>query len=175
MGKIIYFFVGPNRQSTSLAFNPKRDHRVPWPGSSTDPCSQVTLIAKGAPREAVSSFKINVCSKYLHSSHLCLHSCGSSIHGTPKPTYLPPKDLPKYSPLQNSMQQLPIDSKSNQGKERQRKQVQRAFSVPNRPSRHQRQPVRRQTSKEELPTQCQDYNQDQDPCLEISSPSNVSN
>ncbi|XP_016328865.1 RAS protein activator like-3 [Sinocyclocheilus anshuiensis] len=97
----------------------------------------------------------------------------SSVHGTPKPTYLAPKDLPKYSPLQNSMQQLPIDSKSNQGKERQRKQVQRAFSVPNRPSRHQRQPVKRQTSKEELPTQCQDYNQDQDPCLEISSPSNA--
>ncbi|XP_059427582.1 RAS protein activator like-3 isoform X1 [Carassius carassius] len=97
----------------------------------------------------------------------------SSIHGTPKPTYLPPKDLPKYSPLQNSMKQLPTDSKFNQGKERQRKQVQRAFSVPNRPSRHQRQPVKRQTSKEELPTQCQDYNQDQDPCLEISSPSNA--
>lgn len=97
----------------------------------------------------------------------------SSIHRPPKPTYLPPKDLPKYSPLQNSMQQLPIDSKANQGKERQRKQVQRAFSVPNRSSRHQRQPFKRQTSKEELSTQCQDDNQDQDPCLEISSPSNA--
>ncbi|XP_050968587.1 disabled homolog 2-interacting protein isoform X2 [Labeo rohita] len=97
-----------------------------------------------------------------------------SSHGTPRPTYLAPKDLPKYSPLQTSMQQLPIDSKSNQGgTQRQRKQVQRAFSVPNRPTRHQRQPLKRQTSKEELPTQCQDYSPDQDPCLEISSPSNA--
>ncbi|XDV36348.1 hypothetical protein PO909_006144 [Leuciscus waleckii] len=91
-----------------------------------------------------------------------------SSHGTPKPIYLPPRDLPKYSPLQNSMQQLPLDSKSNQGKERQRKQVQRAFSVPNRPSRQQRQPVKRQASNEELPTQCPD----QTPSLEITLPSN---
>ncbi|XP_067230211.1 RAS protein activator like-3 isoform X1 [Chanodichthys erythropterus] len=95
----------------------------------------------------------------------------SSSHGTPKPVYLPPRDLPKYSPLQNSMQQLPIDSKPNQGKDRQRKQVQRAFSVPNRPSRQQRQLIKRQASNEELPTQCPD----QSPNLEITSPSNSTN
>ncbi|XP_067315148.1 disabled homolog 2-interacting protein isoform X2 [Pseudorasbora parva] len=91
-----------------------------------------------------------------------------SSHGTPKPIYLPPRDLFKYSPLQTSMQQLPVDSKSNQGKERQRKQVQRAFSVPNRPSRHQRQLVKRQASTEELPMQCPD----QAPGFEITLPNN---
>ncbi|XP_051562662.1 RAS protein activator like-3 isoform X1 [Myxocyprinus asiaticus] len=98
----------------------------------------------------------------------------SSIHGTSKPMYIPPRDLPKYSPLYNSMQQLPVDSKPGRGKERQRKQVQRAFSVPNRPARHQRQPVKRQASNEELPTQSQDYNQDQgaDQQLSISLPWN---
>lgn len=95
----------------------------------------------------------------------------SSNQAMPKPIYVPPRDLPKYSPLQTSMQQLPIDSKPNQcTKERQRRQVQRAFSVPNRPSRQQRQPMKRQASNEELPTQCPDDNQDHR--LEISPPSN---
>ncbi|XP_051996781.1 RAS protein activator like-3-like isoform X1 [Xyrauchen texanus] len=98
----------------------------------------------------------------------------SSIPGTLKPMYVPPRDLPKYSPLHISMQQLPVDSKPSQGKERQQKQLQRAFSVPNRPARNQRQLIKRQASNEELPAQSQDCNQDQgaDRELSISSPWN---
>lgn len=91
----------------------------------------------------------------------------SSSYGVPKPLYVPPRELSKYTPLHNSMQQLPVDSKASQSKERQRNQVKRALSVPNR--RNQHQVVRKQTSNEDLPTQCQDEERG----LAISSPDNA--
>ncbi|XP_030638580.1 LOW QUALITY PROTEIN: RAS protein activator like-3 [Chanos chanos] len=95
----------------------------------------------------------------------------SSI-GQPKPTYVPPKDLGKYSPLHNSMQQLPMDNKSTPA--RQKKKVERSLSVPNRRLVQNRPHMKRQISNEELQTQEEDLEQKQDvsPAMDISSPRN---
>ncbi|TRY92874.1 hypothetical protein DNTS_029150 [Danionella cerebrum] len=111
---------------------------------------------------------LNQISEFLGNEAQRIHVSRNASNGTTKPIYVPPRDLPKYSPLQTSLQQLPLDPKP---KKREPKKVQRAFSVPNRSRQHQ-QPIKRQASKEELPTQSQDYGLDQDHCLEISPPSN---
>lgn len=93
----------------------------------------------------------------------------SSAPGAPKPLYVPPKELPKYSPLHNSMQQLPEDTKPSQSKERHRNQVKRALSVPSR--QYHNKPFKRQASNEEL--QPQDFRNDQEHVFTISLPDNV--
>lgn len=78
----------------------------------------------------------------------------SSQSGQIKPTYVPPKDLAKYSPLQTSMQQLPQEPKGRDGASRsfrERKPVHRTQSAPHRPPGH-RKYMKRQTSSENLPT-----------------------
>ncbi|XP_028829436.1 disabled homolog 2-interacting protein isoform X2 [Denticeps clupeoides] len=80
-----------------------------------------------------------------------------------KPTYVPPKDLAKYSPIHNSMQQLTADLKSANTKEKPRKQVMRTRSVPSRSPMQFKQP-KRQASSENL-TQ---YGED--PPMDISPP-----
>ncbi|KAI4888227.1 hypothetical protein NFI96_027247 [Prochilodus magdalenae] len=73
-------------------------------------------------------------------------ACSSFSSGQPKPTYVPPRDLAKYSPLNKSLQNLPTDSKPSYNRDRPRK-VTRTQSVP---ARQQRQPLKRHTSNEEL-------------------------
>lgn len=76
-----------------------------------------------------------------------------------KPMYVPPKDLNKYSPLQSSLQRLPVDSKGLQDGEsrhtksmRVRKPVTRTQSAPHRHPGHSKQALKRQISSEALPT-----------------------
>ncbi|KAJ0041703.1 hypothetical protein NL108_008152, partial [Boleophthalmus pectinirostris] len=79
----------------------------------------------------------------------------SSQAGQIKPTYVPPKDLAKYSPLQSSMQQLPFETKGTRDGTRrsfkERKPVHRTQSAPHRPVGHKKY-MKRQTSTENLPT-----------------------
>ncbi|KAJ8002077.1 hypothetical protein DPEC_G00176050 [Dallia pectoralis] len=101
-----------------------------------------------------------------------------------KPSYVPPKDLGKYSPLQSSMQQLPTDVKGGHRKEsfqrgnrdrrsaRERKPVSRTQSAPHRRPVQPKQPLRRQTSTENLPLDDQEAEQEANPPLDISSPQN---
>ncbi|XP_034043301.1 RAS protein activator like-3 isoform X2 [Thalassophryne amazonica] len=75
-----------------------------------------------------------------------------SSHMEPsKPTYVPPKDLSKYSPHQSSLQQLPVDPKSltdwTRRSKRERKPVTRTQSAPHRPI-HAKYPLKRQSSTE---------------------------
>ncbi|KAL2087068.1 hypothetical protein ACEWY4_018127 [Coilia grayii] len=70
-----------------------------------------------------------------------------------KPIYVPPKDLSKYSPHHNSMQQL-TEAKQTPGSDRPRRQVARTRSVPSRPLALHKQP-KRQTSSESLNPQHQ--------------------
>ncbi|XP_031419764.1 disabled homolog 2-interacting protein isoform X2 [Clupea harengus] len=65
-----------------------------------------------------------------------------------KPIYVPPKDLNKYSPHHNSMQQLP-EPKQTPGTERPRRLVSRTRSVPSRTLASQKH-LKRQTSSESL-------------------------
>lgn len=106
--------------------------------------------------------------------------------GQSKPTYVPPKDLGKYSPLHNSLQQLPMDVKGSPRKEsfqrgnrdrrsaRERKPVSRTQSAPHRPPADPKQLRRRRSSTENLPLEDQEAEQDANPPLDISSPQNVS-
>ncbi|XP_010887616.3 RAS protein activator like-3 isoform X2 [Esox lucius] len=101
-----------------------------------------------------------------------------------KPTYVPPKDLGKYSPLHNSLQQLPTDAKAGHRKEsfqrgnrdrrsgRERKPVSRTQSAPHRRPVQPKQPLRRQSSTENLPLDDQEAEQETNPPLDISSPQN---
>ncbi|XP_029998845.1 ras GTPase-activating protein nGAP isoform X2 [Sphaeramia orbicularis] len=79
----------------------------------------------------------------------------NSQTGQAKPTYVPPKDLGKYSPHQSSQQQLPVDSRGDNRirrsmRDRERKPVTRTQSAPHRrPMKHT---MKRQTSSENLPT-----------------------
>ncbi|XP_076150873.1 RAS protein activator like-3 isoform X2 [Alosa pseudoharengus] len=66
--------------------------------------------------------------------------------GNSKPIYVPPKDLSKYSPHHNSMQQLP-EAKQTPRMEKPRRQVSRTRSVPSRPMHKQ---PKKQTSTESL-------------------------
>ncbi|KAK1153791.1 RAS protein activator like-3-like isoform X1 [Acipenser oxyrinchus oxyrinchus] len=76
-------------------------------------------------------------------------SIGSMIVEQSKPVYVPPKDLVKYSPVNNSMQQIYCEDKYRAlGKER--RAVQRTQSVPARNKTHKGLPAR-QASTEELP------------------------
>ncbi|XP_029632644.1 RAS protein activator like-3 isoform X2 [Salmo trutta] len=109
----------------------------------------------------------------------------SSNIGQSKPTYVPPKDLGKYSPLHNSLQQLPMDVKGSQRKEsfqrgnrdrrsaRERKPVSRTQSAPHRPQADPKQLRRRQSSTENLPLEDQEGEQEANPPLDISSPQNT--
>ncbi|XP_072319206.1 ras GTPase-activating protein nGAP [Eucyclogobius newberryi] len=81
----------------------------------------------------------------------------SSHAGQIKPTYVPPKDLAKYSPLQSSMQQLLLETKGT-GDGTRRKPVHRTHSAPHRPAGHKKYAMKRQTSTENLPTT--DHQQD---------------
>ncbi|XP_067115546.1 RAS protein activator like-3 isoform X1 [Osmerus mordax] len=108
----------------------------------------------------------------------------TSHTGTSKPTYVPPKDLEKYSPLHTSLQQLPIDQKSSQGKDgsergtrdrrsvRDRKPVSRTQSAPHRRPAQPKQPQKRQISTEDLTVEDAPTEQDTgaNPPLDISSP-----
>ncbi|XP_041694878.1 RAS protein activator like-3 isoform X1 [Coregonus clupeaformis] len=106
----------------------------------------------------------------------------SSNIGQSKPTYVPPKDLGKYSPLHNS--QLHMDVKGGQRKEsfqgidrdrrsaRARKPVSRTQSAPHRRPAVPKQLLRRQGSTENLPLEDQDAEQEANPPLDISSPQN---
>uniref|UniRef100_A0A4W5RRU6 RAS protein activator like 3 n=1 Tax=Hucho hucho TaxID=62062 RepID=A0A4W5RRU6_9TELE len=108
----------------------------------------------------------------------------SSNIGQSKPTYVPPKDLGKYSPLHNSLQQLPTDVKGSQRKEsfprgnrdrrsaRERKPVSRTQSAPHRRPGDPKQLLRRQSSTENLPLEDQEAEQEANPPLDISSPQN---
>lgn len=96
-----------------------------------------------------------------------------SSSGKSKPVYVPPKDLNKYSPHHNSMQQLP-EPKQTPRMEKPRRMVSRTRSVPSRPMASHKQP-KRQTSSENItgidPDQAYDQ---QDPPLNISFPETVS-
>ncbi|CDQ75997.1 unnamed protein product [Oncorhynchus mykiss] len=108
----------------------------------------------------------------------------SSNIGHSKPTYVPPKDVGKYSPLHNSLQQLPMDVKGSQRKEsfqgvkrdrmsaRERKPVSRTQSAPHRRQMDPKQQLRRQSSTENLPPEDQESEQEANPPLDISSPQN---
>ncbi|XP_021412906.2 ras GTPase-activating protein nGAP isoform X3 [Oncorhynchus mykiss] len=108
----------------------------------------------------------------------------SSNIGHSKPTYVPPKDVGKYSPLHNSLQQLPMDVKGSQRKEsfqgvkrdrmsaRERKPVSRTQSAPHRRQMDHKQQLRRQSSTENLPPEDQESEQEANPPLDISSPQN---
>ncbi|XP_026215664.1 RAS protein activator like-3 isoform X2 [Anabas testudineus] len=76
--------------------------------------------------------------------------------GQTKPVYVPPKDLGKYSPLQSSLQQLPVDSKGlrdgTRRGTRERKPVARTQSAPHRRPGQAKHTLKRQTSSEALPT-----------------------
>lgn len=83
----------------------------------------------------------------------------SSQTGQIKPIYVPPKDLSKYSPLQSSMQQLPLEPKGQRDGDsrtrrslKERKPVHRTQSAPHRPVGHKKYALKRQTSSENIPT-----------------------
>ncbi|XP_014866430.1 PREDICTED: RAS protein activator like-3-like isoform X2 [Poecilia mexicana] len=74
-----------------------------------------------------------------------------------KPVYVPPRELRDYSPLQCSLQRLPVDSKGLQDSRprknmRERKPVARTQSAPHRRPGHGKQALKRQISSEALPT-----------------------
>ncbi|XP_049899549.1 RAS protein activator like-3 [Epinephelus moara] len=82
----------------------------------------------------------------------------TSQMGQFKPMYVPPKDLSKYSPLQSSLQQLPVDSKGlrdgdvrHRRSMRERKPVTRTQSAPHRRPGQAKHTLKRQTSSEALP------------------------
>ncbi|XP_047670180.1 disabled homolog 2-interacting protein isoform X4 [Tachysurus fulvidraco] len=93
--------------------------------------------------------------------------CSRYICETAKPTYIPPRDLDKYSPLNTSLQQLPTNPRNIKSK---RKQVTRTQSVP-ASERHHRHPLKRTTSNTEL-TETPDnhYEENQEKHMEISPP-----
>ncbi|KAM3623469.1 uncharacterized protein V6R79_011632 [Siganus canaliculatus] len=80
--------------------------------------------------------------------------------GQSKPVYVPPRDLNKYSPLQSSLQQLPLESKGRDGDVRTRRSMRekkqvtltRTQSAPHRRPGHPKHALKRQTSSEALPT-----------------------
>ncbi|XP_029919248.1 ras GTPase-activating protein nGAP isoform X1 [Myripristis murdjan] len=89
----------------------------------------------------------------------------SSQMGQSKPIYVPPRDLGKYSPLQSSLQQLPVDSKGLRDGDgrtrrsmRERKPVTRTQSAPHRRPGHIKHTLKRQTSTENL--QSDDHEQE---------------
>lgn len=85
-----------------------------------------------------------------------------------KPTYIPPRDLGKYSPLEKSVQHLPQDPRPAHAKDKHRKQVMRTQSVP-ASERHNRHPLKRQTSTTDLTPNDQDKNNEAS-SMEISPP-----
>ncbi|KAJ8415991.1 hypothetical protein AAFF_G00380130 [Aldrovandia affinis] len=96
----------------------------------------------------------------------------SSVHTEQsKPTFVPPRDLRKYSPLHTSLAQLPTEGSAGQGREprdaQTGKRVRRTHSVPDR-MKHQRLPPKRQVSNEILTLEDPDPN----PPLAISAPRN---
>ncbi|KAM4585337.1 ras/Rap GTPase-activating protein SynGAP isoform 2-T2 [Odontesthes bonariensis] len=101
----------------------------------------------------------------------------SSQTGQSKPVYVPPKDLSKYSPLQSSLQQLPVDSKGVRDSDgrsrrsmRERKPVTRTQSAPHRRP-DKKQALKRQTSSEALPIPEQEP--EADPNQPLISPPNT--
>ncbi|KAM4611321.1 RAS protein activator like-3 isoform 2-T2 [Polymixia lowei] len=103
----------------------------------------------------------------------------SSHMGQSKPTYIPPKDLVKYSPLQSSLQQLPVDPKGPRDGDsrtrrsmRERKPVARTQSAPHRRPGHGKYDLKRQTSTENLQTEGNEQEQEvvTSPQLDISLP-----
>ncbi|KAL7891007.1 hypothetical protein AOLI_G00004830 [Acnodon oligacanthus] len=97
-------------------------------------------------------------------------TCSSFSPGQQKPTYVPPRDLAKYSPLNKSLQHLPTDAKPSHSRDRQRKQVTRTQSVPTRKHFH---PLKRQTSSEELQKNQPEPEEGTGPSMDISSPNNT--
>ncbi|XP_072240250.1 ras/Rap GTPase-activating protein SynGAP [Leuresthes tenuis] len=102
----------------------------------------------------------------------------SSQTGQSKPVYVPPKDLSQYSPLQSSLQQLPMDSKGVRDSDgrarrsmRERKPVTRTQSAPYRKP-DKKQVLKRQTSSEALPVPDQEPEADPNQPL-ISLPNTV--
>lgn len=130
----------------------------------------------------VHSFTIFFTSRFI----VVIFIFHNSNIGHSKPTYVPPKDVGKYSPLHNSLLQLPVDGKGGQRKEsfqgvkrdrmsaRERKPVSRTQSAPHRPPGIPKQQLRRQSSTENLPLEDQEAEQEANPPLDISSPQNVS-
>ncbi|XP_072539350.1 RAS protein activator like-3 [Salminus brasiliensis] len=98
-------------------------------------------------------------------------TCSST--GQQKPTYVPPRDLAKHSPLNKSLQHLPTDGKPSYSRDRQRK-VTRTQSVP-ASERHHRH-LKRQISNEELPTKTEEMPPEEtaSTSLAISSPQTTS-
>ena len=90
--------------------------------------------------------------------------------GQPKPTYVPPRDLAKYSPLNKSLQNLPTDAKPSYSRDRPRKVI-RTQSVP---ARQQRQPLKRHTSNEELQQNPPEPEEGAAQHMRISGPKTVS-
>lgn len=80
----------------------------------------------------------------------------SSQPGQIKPIYVPPKDLAKYSPLQTSMQQLPLETKGHRDGENRAKKSNKALcrtqSAPHRTAGQKKYVMKRQTSTEDLST-----------------------
>ncbi|XP_076001523.1 ras GTPase-activating protein nGAP isoform X2 [Genypterus blacodes] len=96
--------------------------------------------------------------------------------GQTKPTYVPPKDLRKFSPHQSSLQQLQVDSKGLKDGDgrtrrsmRERKPVTRTQSAPHRRPGHNKYVLKRQTSTENLQTSEQEQEMETNQLL-ISSP-----
>ncbi|KAJ8363440.1 hypothetical protein SKAU_G00122710 [Synaphobranchus kaupii] len=87
-----------------------------------------------------------------------------------KPTFVPPRELMKYSPHHSSLAQLPMDGSGGQspGDAKARKRVMRTQSVPDRIKHHRR--LKRQASNEMLPLQ--DQGSESNPPLDISAPRN---
>ncbi|XP_058258630.1 ras/Rap GTPase-activating protein SynGAP isoform X1 [Hemibagrus wyckioides] len=98
-------------------------------------------------------------------------TCSRYSAETAKPTYVPPKDLDKYSPLNTSLLQLQqINPISTQAKGKNRKQVTRTQSVP-ASERHHRHPLKRTTSNTEL-TETPDIHHEENH-MKISPPQQI--
>lgn len=104
---------------------------------------------------------------------MCVFFSFSYSCETAKPTYIPPRDLSKYSPLNKSLQQLPTDPRPPHAKDKHRKQVMRTQSVP-ASDRHHRHRPKRTASNTDL-TQPIDVPQENepDPPMDISPPQHV--
>ncbi|KAM9769795.1 disabled homolog 2-interacting protein isoform 2-T2 [Menidia menidia] len=95
----------------------------------------------------------------------------TSHTGQSKPDYVPPRDLSKYSPLQTSLQQLPVDPKALRESDGRKtgKLLKRTHSAPH-PGK--KKALRRQMSSEALATPDQPPDPDPDPSQPLISPPN---
>ncbi|XP_060774507.1 RAS protein activator like-3 isoform X1 [Neoarius graeffei] len=96
-------------------------------------------------------------------------TCSSYSCEAAKPTYIPPRDLSKYSPLNKSLQHLPTDQRPAHAKDKHRKQVTRTQSVP-ASGRHHRHPAKRTNSTTDLTENPDIHQNSETPPMDISPP-----